>query len=90
MAILASPEPATIPPIAWAGLALYLVGIFFEWVGDWELARFKANQGADKEAAEKVKALWEQKEKIARANLMNYGYLQPSSRYARGLHPDYQ
>ena len=25
------------------GTVLYLVGIFFEWVGDWQLARFKAN-----------------------------------------------
>ena len=32
-----------IPPLAWAGLALYGVGIFFEWVGDWQLARFKAD-----------------------------------------------
>ena len=30
---------------AWAvpGIALYCVGIFFEWVGDWQLARFKAD-----------------------------------------------
>lgn len=41
--ILASPEPAPITPLALAGLALYLVGIFFEWVGDWQLSRFKAN-----------------------------------------------
>ena len=25
------------------GLSIYLVGIFFEWVGDWQLARFKAD-----------------------------------------------
>src|SRR3546814_4327828 len=24
-------------------LVLYLVGIFFEWVGDWQLARFRAD-----------------------------------------------
>lgn len=41
--ILASSEPAPITSLAWAGLALYLVGIFFEWVGDWQLARFKAD-----------------------------------------------
>jgi len=41
--ILASPEPAPIAPLAWAGVAIYLVGIFFEWVGDWQLARFKAD-----------------------------------------------
>ncbi|MEE1876583.1 DUF1295 domain-containing protein [Altererythrobacter litoralis] len=41
--ILVSPEPAPIAPLAWAGVAIYLVGIFFEWVGDWQLARFKAD-----------------------------------------------
>lgn len=41
--ILASGMSQAIPPLAWAGLALYLVGIFFEWVGDWQLARFKAD-----------------------------------------------
>ncbi len=41
--ILASPEPAPITPFAWAGLALWSVGVFFEWVGDWQLARFKAD-----------------------------------------------
>jgi steroid 5-alpha reductase family enzyme len=33
-------------PLGWldaAGFALWLVGIFFETVGDWQLARFKAN-----------------------------------------------
>lgn len=43
LGILASGEPAPITPLAWAGLALYLVGIFFEWVGDWQLAKFKAD-----------------------------------------------
>ncbi|MGQ7830586.1 DUF1295 domain-containing protein [Altererythrobacter sp. Z27] len=42
--ILASSEPAPIAPLAWVGLAIYLIGIFFEWVGDWQLARFKADQ----------------------------------------------
>lgn len=41
--ILASPEPAPIGTLAWAGVAIYLLGIFFEWVGDWQLARFKAD-----------------------------------------------
>jgi steroid 5-alpha reductase family enzyme len=41
--ILASPEPAPIPPLAWAGLMLWSVGVFFEWVGDWQLTRFKAD-----------------------------------------------
>lgn len=33
------------PPtgLALVGLALYLVGVFFEWVGDWQLARFRAD-----------------------------------------------
>lgn len=46
--ILASDSSGVIPLLAWVGLALYLVGIFFEWVGDWQLARFKsdpANEG---------------------------------------------
>lgn len=46
--ILASGSRATVPPIALLGLALFLVGIFFEWVGDWQLAQFKgepANAG---------------------------------------------
>jgi len=41
--ILASPEPAPIDKLAWAGFALWCVGVFFEWVGDWQLARFKAD-----------------------------------------------
>ena len=46
--ILASGAPAPIEGLAWAGIALYLLGIFFEWTGDWQLARFKsdpANEG---------------------------------------------
>lgn len=45
--ILAAGGDDTIPPLASllvvAGVALYLVGVFFEWVGDWQLARFKAD-----------------------------------------------
>ncbi|WP_073975632.1 DUF1295 domain-containing protein [Erythrobacter donghaensis] len=41
--ILASSEPSPIPPLAWVGFALWCVGVFFEWVGDWQLARFKAD-----------------------------------------------
>ena len=41
--ILAAGQADGIPPLAWAGVALWGVGIFFEWVGDWQLARFKAN-----------------------------------------------
>ena len=39
-------EAATSIPIsglALVGLALYLLGIVFEWVGDWQLSRFKAD-----------------------------------------------
>ncbi|MBX7494855.1 DUF1295 domain-containing protein [Qipengyuania sp. 6B39] len=39
-------EAASIEPIsglALVGLALWAVGILFEWVGDWQLARFKAD-----------------------------------------------
>jgi steroid 5-alpha reductase family enzyme len=41
--ILASAEPAPIGKLAWAGFGLWCVGVFFEWVGDWQLARFKAD-----------------------------------------------
>lgn len=41
--ILASGAPAPIPPLAWVGFGLWCVGVFFEWVGDWQLARFKAD-----------------------------------------------
>lgn len=41
--ILAAGGQESLPLLAWAGIALYLVGIFFEWVGDWQLARFKAD-----------------------------------------------
>ncbi len=46
--ILAAGGMDTLAPLAWAGLALYAIGIFFEWTGDWQLAQFKAdpaNQG---------------------------------------------
>ncbi len=41
--ILASAEPAPLSKLAWLGLALWCVGVFFEWVGDWQLSRFKAD-----------------------------------------------
>jgi steroid 5-alpha reductase family enzyme len=41
--IIASPHPHPITPLAWGGVALWGVGIFFEWVGDWQLSRFKAD-----------------------------------------------
>ena len=41
--ILASAAPAPITGLAYAGVAVYAIGIFFEWVGDWQLARFKAD-----------------------------------------------
>ncbi len=41
--ILAGEYEKPVTGLAWAGLALYLVGIVFEWVGDWQLARFKAD-----------------------------------------------
>lgn len=43
LGILASPHPAPVPVLAWGGVALWCVGIVFEWVGDWQLARFKAD-----------------------------------------------
>lgn len=41
--ILAAGGENRLTVLAIVGTVLYLVGIFFEWVGDWQLARFKAN-----------------------------------------------
>lgn len=41
--ILASSAPAPITALSLVGVAIYSIGIFFEWVGDWQLTRFKAN-----------------------------------------------
>ena len=43
MGILGSPDPAALGALAWAGLALWSVGVFFEWVGDWQLSHFRAD-----------------------------------------------
>ena len=43
LGILASAAPAPLGALAWAGLAVWSVGVFFEWVGDWQLARFRAD-----------------------------------------------
>ncbi len=43
LGILAAADGQEISVWAAAGIALYLVGIFFEWVGDWQLAKFKAD-----------------------------------------------
>lgn len=42
LALLAAP-PTEIGTLGYIGTALWLVGVFFEWVGDWQLARFKNN-----------------------------------------------
>jgi steroid 5-alpha reductase family enzyme len=36
-------EPAAFGPLAWIGVALAIAGIAFETVGDWQLARFRAD-----------------------------------------------
>jgi steroid 5-alpha reductase family enzyme len=41
--ILGAAAAAPLTWLTWLGVAIYLVGIFFEWVGDWQLARFKAD-----------------------------------------------
>jgi steroid 5-alpha reductase family enzyme len=41
--ILASPRPAAIGPLAWAGFALWLTGMLFETIGDVQLTAFRAN-----------------------------------------------
>lgn len=56
LGILSSSEPAPITGLAWAGLALFLTGIFFEWVGDWQLSKFKADPANKGEVMDK--GLW--------------------------------
>ena len=41
----ASNTPAGLGPLARAGLALGVVGLLFETIGDWQLSRFKADAG---------------------------------------------
>lgn len=36
-------EPAGLGPLAWIGAALWLIGFVFESVGDWQMARFRAD-----------------------------------------------
>ncbi|MGX7950973.1 DUF1295 domain-containing protein [Tsuneonella sp. HG249] len=43
LGILAAGGSEPMGVLAWLGLALWLVGVFFEWVGDWQLARFRAD-----------------------------------------------
>ena len=40
---IAVDSPRDLGPLAWAGAALWLVGMFFETVGDLQLARFRGN-----------------------------------------------
>ncbi len=41
--ILAAGSEQPISGLALVGLAIWLVGAFFEWIGDWQLARFRAD-----------------------------------------------
>ncbi|WP_271079324.1 DUF1295 domain-containing protein [Aurantiacibacter sp. MUD61] len=43
LGILGAENPQDVNALTIIGLALYAVGLFFEWVGDWQLARFKAD-----------------------------------------------
>lgn len=40
---VSSDTPASLGPLAFAGTALWCIGMFFETVGDWQLSRFRAN-----------------------------------------------
>lgn len=40
-----APEPVTLGPLAFLGTAVWFVGVFFQAVADWQLARFKADAG---------------------------------------------
>jgi steroid 5-alpha reductase family enzyme len=43
LGILGSAAGAPVTGLAWLGLGVFLLGIFFEWVGDWQLMQFKAD-----------------------------------------------
>lgn len=43
LGIFASPAPSPLGPLAYAGLALWAIGMLFEVVGDWQLHRFRAD-----------------------------------------------
>jgi steroid 5-alpha reductase family enzyme len=43
LGVLASPAPAPLGPLAWAGFALWLTGMVFETVGDAQLTAFRAD-----------------------------------------------
>ncbi len=40
-----APEPVELGALAYAGTAIWFVGVFFQGVADWQLARFKADAG---------------------------------------------
>jgi len=42
LALFGSP-PADLTALSYIGIAIWALGAFFEWVGDWQLSRFKAN-----------------------------------------------
>lgn len=54
--IAADGTPATIGPLAIAGIVLAVIGIVFESVGDWQMARFKADP--DNEGQVMDRGLW--------------------------------
>lgn len=56
LGILAANIEQPIGGPALIGLALWLVGIFFEWVGDWQLARFRADPATEGQVMDK--GLW--------------------------------
>lgn len=41
--ILGAAQDAPFTALTWLGLALYALGLIFEWGGDWQLARFRAD-----------------------------------------------
>jgi steroid 5-alpha reductase family enzyme len=47
-------------PLAWVGVLLWIVGVFFEGVGDWQMERFKARKAAGERPKDAVmdEGLW--------------------------------
>lgn len=40
---IVQPAPALFGPVAWIGVAVYAIGLYFEAVGDWQMDRFRAD-----------------------------------------------
>lgn len=52
--LVGSFEPAGLSWLAWFGVLLWVIGVLFEGIGDWQLERYKAAKQAAKQAGKEV------------------------------------